>query len=98
MSDFQSQKDDLNIDDETFALKIKCCGGCGFTTAVNAKPSDRIEDVKFKVWDTQNIPPEQQRFTYGELQLENDRTLSEYNIQKGVQIHMVVHLRGYNAE
>lgn len=81
----------------TFPLKIKCCGGRGFPTTLNIKPSDTIKDVKFELWDKHGIPPCQQRLIYKELQLEEDRRLNDYNIQNGTDLHMVVHLLGYNT-
>mmetsp|Transcript_15050 Transcript_15050/g.34897 ORF Transcript_15050/g.34897 Transcript_15050/m.34897 type:complete len:343 (-) Transcript_15050:1466-2494(-) len=95
--------DDYDVgDDSTLHLVLRLRGGMqlfvktltGKTVSIEVEEGESIEDVKAKIAEKEGIPPEQQRLIFGGQQLQDSKTLDDYDVGDDSTLHLVLRLRG----
>ena len=88
LSEYNIQKESVVYVDARLVLLYSKLSGS--TDALLALPTSTVLDVKAKISETEWIPVEDLRLLRGDEELENGRTLLDYNIQNREKLQIVV--------
>eukprot|EP00291_Cryptomonas_curvata_P010522 CAMPEP_0172177238 /NCGR_PEP_ID=MMETSP1050-20130122/15319_1 /TAXON_ID=233186 /ORGANISM="Cryptomonas curvata, Strain CCAP979/52" /LENGTH=77 /DNA_ID=CAMNT_0012849723 /DNA_START=128 /DNA_END=361 /DNA_ORIENTATION=- len=75
-------------------MQIKVKTLTGKEIEFDIEPTDTVKRIKERVEEKEGIPPQQQRLIFGGKQMHDDKTASDYNLEGGSTLHLVLALRG----
>lgn len=85
----------LHLSLNTLYLTVKML--TGKTIELEAYSTDTIYMIKQDIQDLEGIPPDKQRLVFNHIQLEDNRSLIDYNIQSSDTLYLILRLRGGGA-
>ncbi|KAK9462262.1 ubiquitin-like protein 1 [Lipomyces oligophaga] len=73
-------------------IKVKTL--TGKEIEMDIEPTDKVQRIKERVEEKEGIPPSQQRLIFGGKQMADDKSATDYNLEGGATLHLVLALRG----
>ena len=64
------------------------------TIALDVETSDKIDNIKQKIYEKEGIQPDEQMLIYANKHINDDKVLSSYNVQKDSTLHLMMRLLG----
>lgn len=70
----------------------------GKTRTLTVSRTDTIAQIKAQIRDKEGIAPEEQRLIFAGKNLEDTKTVADYNLTADTTLHLVLRVRGGNNE
>ena len=96
VSDYNIQnKSTVNLSLQTYRLEVTILSECRRLVTLEVNATDSILELKREIQNITGVPPRKQSLSFAGIELENERTISAYNIQNKSSINLVVQIKVY---